>query len=133
MAFSKEIPFMPRIKNRQTPASPKIDKSGFSEGNSASNPASMPAAVTKHEHVTRTNTTGAPFPNSAKTQPRYPPCTLPKYKKNTVIAHSKAAERSVGIKNASHGKKRMSSAPEINPAPITVPTINNVVFNISIP
>lgn len=123
---------MPRATNRQTAIIPATERRGLQAGKSASNPASIPAAVTKQEHSTKKKTTGAHLPNRSEMQLRYPSCAFPNLKKNATSAHSNMQENNTGIKKAPCGKNRTSSAPEINPAPITVPTMNNVSFNTSI-
>ena len=131
-ALSAAIPFMPLESARQTKSSPAQERSGLKCGASASKPASIPAQGTKAQRRSAPRTAGAALPKSASVAPRYPPWRLPRARSSALNAKYSAAEQSTGKKYDPVRKKRTSSAPDKNPAPMLVPTIKNTVLKIPI-
>ena len=127
-ALSAEIPFIPRERKQTTIAMPPSESHGAAAGYSASSPASIAADGIKQAAAHKAKTAGAPLPNSTFTVPRYPPCFFPAARKNADIAKKAADEQTTANANDWPGKNRTSSAPETNPAPITVPTMSKVSF-----
>ena len=130
--LKSEIPFVPRhTKNTET-ASPISDNSGRNLGSSASSPASIPAAGTSEIRQIIPSIAPAPFLKRKRTAAWYPPYRLPRYRNKNTSAENRTDERMTGSKNCSPGKKRTSSAPEMKPAPMLVPTMKNAARSILI-
>ncbi|MDE7296058.1 MAG: hypothetical protein K2N84_02215 [Clostridia bacterium] len=114
---------MPLRTHSNTTASPTRAGNGDKRGNKEFSPASMPAqGASPHKQIT-TLTAVAPFPNSAESVFKYPLCFFPKYKNSKHSAKNRTEERITGNTKPTVGKKRTSSAPDRNPAPMPVPTI----------
>lgn len=119
------------MQNAET-AIPQRDKSGLKFGNSASSPASIPAAGTSDKIHTIPSAAGAAFLKRKRIAPRYPPWRLPTLKNKHTSAAKMTEEITTGRKNCFPRKKRTSSVPDIKPAPMLVPTIKNVARSILI-
>lgn len=126
------MPFEPRSAISAAIARPISEASGRHCGSKASSPASIPAHGTKPAAHTAPKANGEAFPKSASTAARYPPYFLPRARKSAHINRNAAEDMTTGSTYPSQEKKRTSSAPEINPAPIHVPTIKKVAPRIPI-
>lgn len=118
---------MPFFKKHSTSNNPASAGSGRYCGNSASNPASIPAHGINEQSDTKISIALLALPNKAPTAPVNPPYFLPRLRNRTHAAQNSAEEKITGRKNPPVGKNETSSAPDKNPAPILVPTIKSVL------
>ena len=99
--FRSEIPFIPLFRHRKTNASPQTESNGFTDGTSASNPASIPAHGINDETETANFAALPARPNSAFSVPENPPCRFPRYKYSEQNAQNTSEEKITGSKNPS--------------------------------
>ncbi len=127
-----ETPFVPFASTATERARPPRERRGERSGRRESSPASMAAQGMRAKREKAVCAAPAPLPKSASSAPRYPPYFFPRKRQSEEKRQNKNADKRTGAKYSADGKKRTSSAPEINPAPIAPPTINSAPRSVPI-